>query len=149
VERRETINERRGTINKRGNERNKLGEESMKDPLENYPVYVKSMEFYNKMWDDTEILRKDPRGIEIMRQLVRSAGSVCANFEEGYGRGTTKQFLYFLRVSRGSARETKGWYRRSKRLLQANLLKDRINEMDEIIALLASMINTMEIKQKK
>jgi len=124
--------------------RNETYRNVMKDPLENYPIYVKSMEFYDKMWDDTDILRKDPGGIEIMRQLVRSAGSVCANIQEGYGRGSTKEFLYFLRESRGSARGTKGWNRRSKRLLKPELLKERISEMDEMIALLASMINTME-----
>ncbi len=80
----------------------------MNDPLENYPVYTKSIEFFDCMWDYTEILMKDIRGREITKQLVRSSESISANIEEGYGRGSTKEFLYFLRVSRGSVREIKG-----------------------------------------
>lgn len=120
----------------------------MDDPLDNYPAYTKSMSFWRKMWDDTDDLMKDIRGREITRQLVRSTGSVSANIEEGYGRGSTKQFVHYLRISRGSARETKGWYIRSKKLLDKRILSDRIEEIDEIIALLVSMINSMSERTK-
>jgi four helix bundle protein len=30
---------------------------------------------------------KDIRGRAIAEQLIRSVGSICANIEEGYGRG--------------------------------------------------------------
>jgi four helix bundle protein len=90
----------------------------------------------------------DDRGKEIARQLIRSAGSIPANIEEGYGRGLGKEFAYFLRISRGSARETKGWYKRSKRLLDPDIVYERMNEIDEVISLLVSMINTLENKEK-
>ncbi|MCK5561186.1 MAG: four helix bundle protein, partial [Thermoplasmata archaeon] len=85
---------------------------------------------------------------EIAKQLVRSAGSIPANIEEGYGRGLGKEFAYFLRISRGSARETKGWYNRAKKLLDPSLLNERMKEIDEVISLLVSMINTLEKKEK-
>ena len=118
----------------------------MKDPLDNYPFYVKACALYEDMLDDTEILGADYRGREIARQLVRSAGSISANIEEGYGRGTSKEFVYFLTVSCGSARETKGWYKRASRFLEDRTLTKRAAQMDEIIALLVTSIRTLKRK---
>ena len=89
--------------------------ESLKrDPLWNFEVYPKSLYLYDLSWEDCEHLLKDPRGRAVASQLIRSAGSVCANIEEGYGRGYGKEYSYFLRVSMGSARESRGWYYRGR-----------------------------------
>lgn len=120
----------------------------MKDPLENYLVYKKGFELFDEVVKDTNYLIKDVRGKEIAKQLIRSAGSICANIEEGYGRGSTKEFIHYLRISRASARETKGWYRRSKQFLDKNLIDKRLKMIDEIIAMLVSMIKSLD-KSKK
>ena len=119
----------------------------MKDPLNNYVVYNKAYDLYENVKEDTYKLEKDLRGREIARQLIRSAGSITANFEEGYGRGYTQDFIRFLKYSRGSARETKGWYLKSKNLLDQETLKQRIQQTDEIIYLLISMIKKIEQNQ--
>lgn len=120
----------------------------MDDPLLRYPAYVKAMEFFDKVMDDTELLLHDIRGREIVRQMTRSAGSICANFEEGYGRGTTNEFIYHLRISNGEARETKGWYCRSKRFLPEDLITNRMEKIDEIIALISSTTKSLGKKGK-
>ena len=104
--------------------------------------------------EDSEGLLKDLRGKEIFKQLIRSSGSISANIEEGYGRGYSREFIRYLKISRGSARETKGWYSRSEYFLDKQLIDDRKKELDEIISLLVTMINTLEekellIKEKK
>ena len=82
---------------------------------------------------------RDLRGKAVAQQIVRSAGSISTNIEEGYGRGIgTKSYLYFLRVAIGSARETKGWYFRARHLLSADVLEHRLALLDEIISLLAT-----------
>lgn len=43
----------------------------------------------------------------ITAQVRRSAASVAANIAEGFGRGTTREFLQFLRIARGSVEETR------------------------------------------
>jgi len=81
-------------------------------------------------------MMKDPRGKVIARQLVRSVGSICANIEEGHGRGFGKENAYFQRIALGSARESRGWYYRGRRSLVPAILEHRIQLLDEIIAAL-------------
>ncbi|MFQ6083052.1 MAG: four helix bundle protein [Candidatus Aminicenantia bacterium] len=115
-----------------------------KDRLERNVIYQKALEIYNQFLSDSEILSKDYRGKEIARQLIRSLGSISANIEEGYGRGSTKEYAHFLKVSRGSARESKGWYIRSKNFLPEELIEQRIKTLDEIISLLVGLINKLD-----
>lgn len=111
------------------------------EPAWKFYAYPKSLFLYELVWVDCEKLMCDPRGKAIAQQVIRSAGSVCANIEEGYGRGIgSKSYRYFLSVSIGSARETKGWYFRSRHLLSAEVLEHRLALIDEIISLLATEI---------
>jgi four helix bundle protein len=117
------------------------------DPLLRYPAYAKALEFYEHVLEDSDLLIGDPRGEIIAKQMVRSSGSISANFEEGYGQGTTPEFIHALRLANGEARETKGWYRRSKRFLSQDLIDRRMGEADEVIALLSSMIGSLKRKK--
>ena len=98
--------------------------------------YRKALFLYDLCWQDCEVLLKNPLGKAIASQLIRSAGSISANIEEGYGRGFGKERAYFLRVALGSARESKGWYYRARFLLSLEVLNHRLNLLDEVIALL-------------
>ena len=85
------------------------------------------------------------RGRAVAQQLIRSAGSISANIEEGYGRGFRgKERLQFLRYAVGSARETKGWYIRGRHLLSSDVIDHRSSLLDEVIALLLT-----ELRSKK
>jgi len=90
--------------------------ESIKrDPLWNFRVYPKALLLSDLVWEDTDRMMKDPRGRVIAKQLIRSVGSICADIEEGHGRGFGKENAYFQRVVLGSARESRGWYYRGCR----------------------------------
>jgi four helix bundle protein len=43
----------------------------------------------------------------IVSQMRRSSSSVCANIAEGFGRGTTREFLRSLQISPGELEETR------------------------------------------
>jgi len=100
--------------------------------------YRKSLFFYDICWKDCENLLKHPLGRAVAQQLIRSAGSISANVEEGYGRGYGKERLRFLRIALGSARESKGWYYRAKELLSAEVAGHRLGLISEVIALLVT-----------
>ena len=48
---------------------------------------------------------------------------------------------YFLPVSVGSSRETRGWYYRNRHLLPEEVLEHRLNLTSEVIALLVTELN--------
>jgi four helix bundle protein len=58
--------------------------------------------------------REDPYGI--VSQVRRSASSVAANIAEGFGRGTTREFLRVLQIARGELEETRYFMLLSKDL---------------------------------
>lgn len=120
----------------------------MKDGLEELRFYKMAIELWDLCWSDTEVLKNEFRGKEIAKQLIRSCGSISANIEEGYGRGFGKEYPHFLRIARGSARESKGWYLRSKFLLNNETITDRCNALDSIIAMITKSIETLENKRK-
>jgi four helix bundle protein len=98
--------------------------------------YRKALFLYDLAWRDCERMTEDRRGRAVAGQLIRSAGSISANVEEGHGRGYGKQRNWFLTVSVGSARETKGWYWRARKLLSEDVLEHRLALVDEVISLL-------------
>jgi hypothetical protein len=62
--------------------------ESMKrDPLWNFQIYPKALFLSDLVWEDTDQMMKDLRGRAVAQQLADSIGSICANIEEGHGRG--------------------------------------------------------------
>ena len=121
----------------------------MNDRLDEVVFYKMSLQLWSDCWADTEILSKDFRGKEISKQLIRAVGSISANIEEGYGRGYGKEYPHFLRISRGSARESKGWYLRSKYLLSTDILNKRIETLEAIIKMLTKSLETLHQKEQK
>ena len=119
------------------------------DRLENFGIYKLACQLFDDFWEDSEIVGKDYRGRELVKQQTRSLDSVCANMEEGYGRGFNKEMPQHLKIARGEARESKGRYRRMKFLLPAETVKKRMATLDQIIGGLTATINTIESKRTR
>lgn len=109
-------------------------------PLWNSIGYQKALFLYDLAWFDCEKLMQDLRGRAIAEQLIRSAGSISANMEEGYGRGLGRDYARFLGYALGSARETQGWYFRARHLLPEDVITHRMALINEIIALLVTTV---------
>lgn len=116
------------------------------DPLWEFETYRSALFLADLAWFDSEKLVADPRGRGIAWQLVRSAGSISANIEEGYGRGYGKDYARFLRIALGSARETKGWYFRGRHALDDAVVDHRIALIDGIIK---NLVITSEQQRKR
>ncbi|MBC7264815.1 MAG: four helix bundle protein [Chloroflexi bacterium] len=111
--------------------------ESIKrEPLWNFQVYPKALLLSDLVWEDSDQMVKDPRGRVIAQQLIHAVGSICANIEEGHGRGFGKENAYFQRIALGSARESRGWYYRGRHFLSPETFEHRLQLLDEIIAAL-------------
>jgi four helix bundle protein len=119
------------------------------DPLLRYPYYVKALSFYDLVVQDTQRRIRDERWRIVARQLFRSAGSISANIEEGFGRGTSQEFAHRLKIARGEAYESRGWYWRARHFLPAEIIEARRQQAGEIIALLTANITTLERKAQQ
>lgn len=106
-----------------------------------FTAYQKALYLYELTWADSGEWIKDVRGQALARQMIASADSICANIEEGYGRGFGKQLVYFYTIALGSARETKGRFYRARAFLSPQTLNDRLILAGEIVALLITEIN--------
>lgn len=104
------------------------------DALWNFETYRKALFLSDLAWFDAEKLLQDARGKAMVWQLLDAAGSVPANIEEGFGRGFGKDYGRFLKIALGSARETRGWYYRSRHLFDPAMLDRRLKLADEIIS---------------
>ena len=121
-----------------------------KDPIWQFKAYPKALLLFDLAWEDSERLLRDARGREIVKQLVRSAGSITANIDEGFGRGVDRgEYLQFLRYALGSARETRSWYYKARKLLAADVVQHRMSLCSEIIALLVTVIKKRRAKASR
>lgn len=112
------------------------------DPLWKSAYYRLAMYLYDLVWLDSVLINKDFRGREIVHQIVRSAGGVCANMEEAYRRGIgTADFVRIMRISLGELGETQGWYFRSRHILGDDALDKRIKIIQQAIALTVKVID--------
>jgi four helix bundle protein len=108
--------------------------------LDEFIAYQKARVLFQLVIDDLSPLARDPVIGRLVGQQVAAADSICANIEEGYGRGSRKELAQFLVISRGSAREVHGRYGRLAPWLAPKVAENRIALADEIIRMLTPAI---------
>jgi four helix bundle protein len=109
--------------------------------VEDFEVYQKAKRLFDKFLTiDLPILQKSFAGRTLMGNQLRCIDSICANMEEGYERKYGKEIKNFFRISKGSAAEAKGRYRRLNKILPKRILDERIALLEEIGAMLGSLI---------
>jgi four helix bundle protein len=119
------------------------------DKLESFGIYQLARRLFEDFWNDSEIMNKDHRGRELSKQQVRSLDSVCANMEEGFGRGFGKELPQHLKISRGEARESRGRYERCGHLLPPEIVAQRVATLSHIIGGLSKTIQTIENRSRQ
>ena len=111
--------------------------------IEDFGPYQDAGQLFDHVVTDMQMLRGDSRCHRLVGQQVASADSICANMEEGFGRLSRKEFIRFLDIARGSARETLGRYRRMKHWLPSEIVSARVDLADRIIGKLTKSIITL------
>ena len=82
----------------------------------------------------------------LSKQLVRAGTSIGANAEEATAAQSRKDFISKMSISSKEARETNYWLRllRDSKLCKGIDYTDLINESEEIIAILTSIVKTTQ-----
>ena len=111
-------------------------------------IREKSFEFALKIIALYKILTEEKEYI-LSKQLLRSGTSIGANIEESTAAQSESDFIHKLSISSKEARETRYWLL----LLQKSDLVNHdyssyLNDIDEIINILTSIIKTMQEKNK-
>lgn len=119
------------------------GEEARLTGLEKFSAYRKALGLFDRAVEDLVPLAKRPETVRLVSQQLASADSIAANIEEGYGRGSRRDYAHFLIIARGSAQETAGRYRRMRHWLPEEVVEHRYRLCQEIIAILSATITTL------
>ena len=114
--------------------------ESFKD-LE---VWKKGVRFSIELYRITDKF-PDSEQFGITNQIRRSATSIPANIAEGYGRGSTKNYIQFLRNARGSLYELETflYIAFGLKYIDKTILDLLINKSTELGKMLNSLINKL------
>jgi four helix bundle protein len=109
-----------------------------KSDFENLKVYQMSEKLADEIWDVVlgwDRFARDTVG----GQIVRAADSIGANIAEGSGRGSFRDNRRFIKIARGSLKETQHFLRRA---YKRKLLDDsQVNKIKPIVDNLAPMLN--------
>lgn len=119
------------------------------DNLDNFEVWQLANRLFDHVVEDVSPLARHPACGRLVSQQIAAADSVCANIEEGYGRGSRKEFVQFLHYSRGSLREVIGRYRRMSHWLNSDTIAAREILAREILAKTTKTIATLRVTRGK
>ena len=113
--------------------------ESFKDLF----VWQKGIELINEIYKLTKFFPKEEL-YGLTSQIRRAAVSIPANIAEGWGRGTTKNYLQFLEIARGSLFELNTIILISYN--QDYINKEHCDEIENKIIEIGKMLNALITK---
>lgn len=108
-------------------------------------VWQKSMKLVTLIYDLTKTFPEDER-FGLTSQMRRCAVSVPSNIAEGWGRMSRKNYIQFLRISRGSLFELETQLLITKELKYSNNSETIKSLIIEISKMLNSLIKKLEEK---
>jgi four helix bundle protein len=98
------------------------------------------------LWQTWRQLKQTRFAIDLYHNKWAARIRSVQTCEEGYGRLSRVEYVRFLDIARGSARETRGRYERMKHWLAEDVIQQRMKLLDEIIGILTASIGTMRKK---
>jgi four helix bundle protein len=113
----------------------------------NLIVWQKAIEFVTVIYKTTKLFPSDEK-FNLITQINRAVISVPVNIAEGYGRESSKNYLQFLRISRGSILELETLLLISKNLnyLPIEDYEKLMENLNEISKLLQGLIKSIQNK---
>ena len=84
---------------------------SLSQPAKAYDLEVRTFEFAKRIRQFVRQLPRTLSNIEDVKQLIRSSGSIGANYIEANESLGKKDFLMRIKISRKEAKESRYWLR--------------------------------------
>lgn len=111
-------------------------------------VWQKSFQLCKSLYSATKAFPSDER-FGLTAQIRRAAVSVPSNIAEGYERGTTRDYLRFLYIAKGSLSEieTQMLLARDLEFTKGRSVEETIKDIDEVERMLVALIRSLEAKQ--
>jgi len=106
-------------------------------------VWQKSIALVSDVYKLVRLFPDDEK-YGLTSQIKRSSVSVPSNIAEGYGRSSRRNYIQFLRISRGSLFELETQIVIGKKLNFINNSEEVDNTITEISKMLNSLINKLE-----
>lgn len=109
-----------------------------------YDLEERTFKFSVKCRDFTLQLLKDFINIEYGKQLIRSSGSVAANYIEANEALSKKDFLHRIKICRKEAKESRLWLKLCRFSSKENLediQKSLIQEATELTKIFSAILN--------
>ena len=114
--------------------------------MKEYDLEDRTLAYARDIIQLTKGLPKTTANYEISKQLIRSGGSVGANYIEANESLSKKDFLMRIKICRKEAKETKYWLRLSEpRNGFTNLKLHLITESDELMKIFAAILNKVKV----
>ena len=108
-------------------------------------VWQKSMKLAEDMYCITDSFPPKEQ-FALTSQIRKAAISIPSNIAEGYGRNTSKNYVQFLYISKGSLFELETQIELSKRLNYIN--EEVYNNIEESIIEISKMLHSLIVKLK-
>lgn len=108
-----------------------------------YDLEERTFEFARDVRFFVKALPKTTANIEDSKQVIKSSGSVGANYIEANEKLSKKDFLLRMKISRKEAKESVYWLRlidSTNNLDNTKVAKELINEATELKKILSSII---------
>ena len=87
-------------------------------------------------WDDVRKLAAVRSTAAVADQLCRALGSIGPNIAEGYSRASGQDRARYYEYALGSARESRDWYHKARRVLGDDVARRRIRVLTSVVRLL-------------
>ena len=113
------------------------------DPVTPQALEARLIDFGAEVCRVVRQMPRDSVGVQISRQLVRSATSPAANYAEACAAESRRDFIHKMRICLKELRETWVWLRFSERLDGENdTLSVLIDECNQLISIFVKSVKT-------
>lgn len=111
--------------------------------MSKYDLKERLLQFALSIINLTKKLEKNTANYVITSQIIRSATSIGANYEEADGARTKKEFIASVTIAKKEAKETKYWLnlvKLSNKGIPILGLDQCLQESDELIKILSKIL---------